>query len=258
MRLTSLALACSVLASTANAGGMGAVQASSLITPFMTGEASYTWSSIDGYNINVQEVGLFTSNKNTQGWGGRIGAGLLDKLSDRFSASAEMGWGYYGRVQLNPALIIPQGVTVIPSVNTNHFNIDQYGLDLLAGILYTRPKYDLFFKAGALFENLRVDAGMNFSELVVGNAALSSQFNGLEDFRFNLPQVLPEIKLGGGYHVTERTLVTLAWMHAFGSTFSLQAPNMRFNPTTQLGNVTVNLQSPTLNSILFGLEHRFA
>ena len=241
-----------------NAGGMGAVQASKpTIYPFIGAEGSYTWSNIVGYNMNVADVGLFTSDKVTQGFGGRVSAGLLDQITENFLASAEMGWAYYGRVKLNPMLIVPSGVAVFPATNSMHVTLDQYGLDVLAGVVYTKPTYDLFFKAGALFENLRIDAAANTKELLAAAPALVTKWNGKETLRYNLPQVLPEIKLGGAYHITQKTVVTLAWMHAFGSTFSFDAPALAFNPTS-LGNLTLNLQSPTLNSVMFGLEHRFS
>lgn len=248
----------SVLTTTAlHAGGMGAVASSKpLITPFMGAEAVYTWSGIDGYNINVINQGLFTNEKVNQGWGGRISAGLLDKISDRFSASAEMGWAYYGRVILKPKFIVSSGVSVAPTSDTLQFNMDQYGLDLLAGVVYTQPKYDLFFKAGALFENLRVKANLNMNQIFAANPTLVFQWNGPTALRLNFPQVMPEIKLGGAYHITDTTLATVSWMHAFGSTFSVEAPNMNSNPI-QFGNLTLNLQNPTLNSVMFGLEHHF-
>ncbi len=248
----------SVLTTTAlHAGGMGAVASSKpFITPFLGAEAAYTWSGIDGYNINVVNEGLFTNEKTNQGWGGRISAGLLDKVSEQFSASAEMGWAYYGRVVLKPKFIVNTGVAVTPTSNTSQSNMDQYGLDLLAGIVYTKPKYDLFFKAGALFENLRINAKLDLSQIVAQSPTLVSQWDGPTALRLNFPQVLPEIKLGGAYHITETTLATVSWMHAFGSTFSVEAPSMHFNPT-RVGNLTLNLQSPTLNSVMFGLEYRF-
>ena len=259
MRLKKHILTLAFLSTTTlHAGGMGAVQASAKqLTPFLAAEAAYTWSDIQPYNINIINEGLFTAENVNQGWGGRIAAGLLEKMSDRFSASAEMGWAYYGRVLLNPKLIVASGAAVIPTEDTMHMNLDQYGLDLLAGIMYTQPKYDLFFKAGALFENLRLDASLDMAELVRQSPTLVTEWNGTQDVRINLPQVLPEIKLGGAYHITEQTSVTLSWMHAFGSTFSIEIPGMQFNPTS-LGNMTYNLQSPTLNSVMFGLEHRFS
>lgn len=245
------------LASNLYAGGMGAAQMSkSDITPFLAGEATYTWPDVYGYNINVANVGDFISNVQNEGWGGRIAAGVLKKMSDRFSASAEMGWGYYGRTNLKPGLLLPSGVTVIPTQDTFRIMMDQYGFDALAGVLYTQPKYDLFFKAGALFENFRVDASTKVNQMMVANPSLSSIYNGNIRVRVNLVQVQPEVKLGGAYHVTDKTLVTLAWMHAFGSSFEVSAPHMNFQPI-QLGNMTFNLQNPTLNSVMFGLEHRF-
>lgn len=246
------------LASNLYAGGMGAVQMSkSDITPFVAAEAAYTWPEVSGYNITIANVGDFTSSVQNEGWGGRIAAGILKKMSDRFSASAEMGWGYYGRVNLKPELFLPRGVAVIPTQDTFHITMDQYGFDVLAGVLYTQSKYDLFFKAGALFENLRVDASTQLNELMVANPNLTSIYNGNMRFRVNFVQIQPEVKLGGSYHVTDNTLVTLAWMHAFGSSFEVSAPHMNFNPI-KLGNMTFNFQNPTLNSVMFGLEHRFA
>ena len=113
----------------------------------------------------------------------------------------------------------------------------------------TQPKYDLFFKAGALFQNSRVSA----QDIAVNDTGTSVSFNN------TIPEVLPEIKLGGAYHVTDKLLATLSWMHAFGGTFNIDAPITESSSvrTLALSNALTSWQSPVLNSVMFGLEYRF-
>ena len=72
------------------------------------------------------------------------------------------------------------------------------------------------------------------------------------------PQIMPEIKIGGAYHLNEHWLLDVAWMHAFGGPLSLSAPSFATSPSLVLGDVTIEAHNPSLNSVMFGLEYRFA
>jgi hypothetical protein len=241
---------------------MGPVSAEPLagFVPFLAGEASYTWPQIDGYNANFQSLANVTSTVQNQGWGGRFAAGLMHAMSDRFAYSAEMGWGYYGHVNLEPRFTVSNGAQVIPPANTIGASMDGYGFDMLAGILYTQPKYDLFFKAGALFENLHVNMSVDPRTILRNNRRAENFVPGSTlTLNRNMPQVMPEIKLGGAYHVTENWSATIAWMHAFGGSLGLSAGDLNLaSNSVRIGDITANLNSPTLNSVMFGLEYRFA
>lgn len=241
------------------AGEMGDV-ASSRFRPFISGEGSYTWPQIDGYKLNVVSLATVTSVTINQGWGGRAAIGGLYAMNDRYAVSAEMGWGYYGNTKLEPHIVAPSGDQIIPKSKTVGLGMDTYGLDILAGIYYTQPKFDLFFKAGALFENIQMNGSITPGTLLRNNPrAKHFIIDGTPSIiavNRSAPAILPEIKLGGAYHLTNNWAITASWMHAFGGEFSLQAPSMNFNPT-QIGNVTVEAHNPTLNTVLFGLEYRF-
>ena len=245
------------------AGAMGPVSAESspAFVPFISGEGTFTWPDIKGYTINVTNLAMIKSKQQTQGWGGRLAVGALHPMTERFALSGEMGWGYYGHTNLEPRFNT-SGVQVIPPAGTVGFAMDQYGFDILAGILYTQSKYDLFFKAGALFADLRTNAGMNPHSMLRGNGP-GNVFtpNAVLALDVNIPQVMPEIKLGGAYHVNEHWMVNASWMHTFGGSLSLSAPQVNMGTSTvpaQIGNIALNLNNPSLNVVMFGLEYRFA
>ena len=247
-----------------NAGPMGSIspmESASRFRPFVSGEGSYTWPQIDGLNFNIVSLATITSVTVNQGWGGRVAAGGLYAMSDRYAFSAEMGWGYYGNAKLEPHFIANSGDQVVPNSETLGLGMDTYGIDILAGIYYTQPKFDLFFKAGALFENIQMNASIIPSALLKNNPRANEFIvNGIPSVMAmsrSVPEVLPEIKLGGAYHLTNNWAVTASWMHAFGGQFGLQAPVISLNPTPIIGNVTVEAHNPTLNTVLFGLEYRF-
>jgi hypothetical protein len=75
----------------------------------------------------------------------------------------------------------------------------------------------------------------------------------------NIGQVMPEIKLGGGYHVTDNWGVTAAWMHAFGGTMGVQADNIGLSSgSVSIGSAVMSLNNPTINSVMFGVEYLFS
>ncbi|MDF1646556.1 MAG: hypothetical protein P1U61_06225 [Legionellaceae bacterium] len=253
--------ACALLvASTtaAYAGTMGDTKPLPLLIPFFAGEGMYTWPDIDGFRIGVDNVGTFTSKQDKQGWGGRLAAGAIHPLTETWAGSAEIGWGYYGSVDMNPSIALNPNTTV--TVNTNAFKVkmDQYGFDILAGLFYTQPQYDLFFKVGALIQNLRVKASLSPDGLGGnGTSGISARLGGNYTASTILVNALPELKLGGGYHINQNWLATLSWMHAFGSSLNINAPSIKNSPAS-IGSVSAQITSPTLNTILFGLEYRFS
>lgn len=263
MRNTLIAsLILSACGTSALAGAMGPVSSHVLpiFTPFISGEAAYSWPQIGGLQVNVPNMANVSSVNEDHGWGGRLAVGILHAMTERFAFSGEMGWGYYGNTNVEPRFGV-SGVQVIPSQDTLSMSLDQYGFDVLAGMLYLQPRYDLFFKAGALFENMQLRTSVQPAVLLTGSS-YAGQFvqNGVNStFKFNmgLPQVMPEIKLGGAYHVTDNWSVNAAWMHAFGGNLSVSAPSLNF-ATPSYSNLTIELHNPSLNTIMFGLEYRFA
>jgi hypothetical protein len=254
--LSAFTLSCCSLA-TVYAGTMGEVKPLPVLIPFVAGEGMYTWPDVDGFHINILNLGTFDSVKDENGWGGRLAAGMIHPLTESFAGSAEVGWGYYGSVDMHPKITLNSGVAVMPTSNSFKVNINQYGFDILAGLLYTKPSYDLFIKVGALIQNLRFKAAVNPIAMTANVPnALATRLNGTYAMHLTLVNALPELKLGGAYHLSEDWLVTLAWMHAFGSSLSVNAPNLGVQPIA-VGNIRAQIQSPTINTILFGLEYRF-
>ncbi|MDF1677444.1 MAG: hypothetical protein P1U32_01975 [Legionellaceae bacterium] len=246
----------------AYAGTMGAAEPMPVLIPFVSGEALYAWPQIDGFYVNVVQdstpLATFTSNKNKDGWGGRIAVGAIHPFSETWGGSAEMGWGYYGSVDMKPR--VQQNPSVSVNVNTNAFkvNVDQYGFDVLAGIFYMQPKYDLFFKAGALMQNFRAKISANPQALGASpTSALGGRLPGTYTLSTMITNTLPEIKLGGHYFVNKNWLATASWMHAFGSSMDINLYSLSTSPAG-LGGANANLKASTLDVVLFGVEYRFA
>jgi len=241
------------------AGTMGAVAKEKEYKPFIIGEAAYSWPDVTGFDVNFTNLARLRSNILINGWGGRIAAGVMRSISDRFALSFEGGLMYNDHFNVQPVYSVT-GAQVIPEKTTVTMNGDQYGFDLLGGIVYSKPKYDLFFKAGALFENTRTHLAVNLHEILRNNDRRRYFREGsTQAINVNIGQVMPEIKLGGGYHVTDNWSVTAAWMHAFGGTMGFHADDMDLQ-TNQLsiGNIAANLNNPSINSVLFGVQYFFS
>jgi len=272
--LLAIALSACSVSTVVNAGGMGPLltKPAPYFVPFLAGEGMYTWPEIDGYRIRVTNIAtstgtesaVFTSQPDNKGWGGRLAVGMMHFMSGQlqpFAGSVEAGWGYYGKVNLVPRVTVSSGVQVIPSGNSISASTEQYGVDLLAGLIYDQPMYDVFVKVGALIQNLKFRSSINPDALASGRTStLLSRLDGTYTPNLMAVNVLPMIRLGGGYHVDKQWLVTASWMHAFGSTLSITAPDINFgtgNTLGGLGRISAQVASPTLNTVMFGIEYRF-
>ena len=229
---------------------MGSVLAQSEFIPFISGEGLFAWPTVKGFTITTPppELNVGTSKINNRGWGGRIAAGLMTPINERFAYSGEVAWGYYGHTQMPVVFDKPLSKT---DINTGLGNttgsLERWGFDVLAGLLYTQPKYDLYVKAGALFQNLRV----NLSDIVVNREQGSISTNS------NIPNVLPEIKLGAAYHITDHLGANVSWMYAFGGPFDVILPYNDVNGVGKIGASSMELKNPSMNVVMFGLEYRF-
>lgn len=229
------ALSCS---SFAFAGDMGDGNSGMCVTTFFALEAGYTNNTIDGYDISV--VGLnatLAPTKTTNGYSGRLAAGVVDKVYDELALSGEIGWGYYGRTSLNTTL-----------VNSVFYLSNSYtltGFDALAGIAYVQPSFSLFFKAGALIENMNKSSNLNINSI---DGSTFANF-ALED---NKTEVLPEIKLGGAYNFNDNWALTAAYVHAFGSSVKISGNVDGFG---NLSNVKVYNQNPSINTVFIGIQY---
>jgi|GEM_PF-1259537 len=270
--LLAIALSACSASTLLHAGGMGAPKKPTpFLIPFLAGEGMYTWPQVDGYNLDLlnatvqgttQNIHITSSNEN-QGWGGRLAGGFLHPMSGRFQSflgSIEAGWGYYGKMDLNPIASTGNGTTVAISTSDAGMSMKQYGVDLLAGLVYDQPQYDVFFKVGALIQNLKLEININPQGLESTAGAvpgrIATALNGGYSMNPTMVNVLPMLRLGGGYHISKNWLATASWMHAFGSTLKIDMPDMNFSSRT-VGNLAAQIASPSLDAVLFGFEYRF-
>ena len=199
------------------AGVMKEVKPLPVLIPFVAAEGLYSWPEVDGFHIGVIGVGKFVSKKDESGWGGRMAVGAIHPLTKLWAGSAEVGWAYYGYVDLNPAFEAGEFTQVQVTATGKAFdvNMDQYGFDVLAGILYMQPKYNLFFKAGALAQNLRLTVLVDPTELAGDNrtAGLAKRLPGTYKLATTLVNVLPEIKVGGEYYINKNWILVHFWTH---------------------------------------------
>ncbi len=256
--------ACALLLSgmtAAYAGTMGEVDPLPVLIPFVAGEGLYSWPEVDGFNLEVLRVGTFTSQVDKSGWGGRLAVGAIHPFTETWAGSAEVGWGYYGSINMDPGFQLAPNSAAQITATGKAFKIDmeQYGFDVLAGVFYMKPKYDLFFKAGALVQNLRLNIKADPTQLAGDNqaAGLSRRLPGQYKLATTMVNALPELKVGGMYHINKDWLVSLSWMHAFGSELSVDIRAMTVNPVV-LGSTVAQIRVPTIDVFLFGLEYRFA
>ncbi len=250
--LSSMLLACAA----SYAGDMGPVESYNL-KPFILGEAAYSWPQVEGMSMRLTNATI-TSDIQNQGWGGRLAAGLMRQISEKFALSFEGGLIYNDHIAVNP-IIHYNGAQIKLDQPIFSGSFDQYGLDLLGGISYVRPKYDLFFKAGALLENMRSRISVSSNAVLTGNNRQQNFVKGAtQTINTNVGQVMPEIKLGGAYHYSEDWSVTASWMHAFGGTLSSGGNMDLTSGAVRIGGVNLSLNNPTINSVLFGVQYNFS
>jgi hypothetical protein len=240
----------SALSLSAHAGTMGAIITPPYSHPFVSAEGGYTWSKIDGLHINVVDIVTLNSNKSRHGGSARLAAGLEREIGHAWMMSGEIGYGYYGYTSTSPRAAGPLlDMVGAPNFSAIHMKFTQDGFDALAGIIYHQPAFDLFFKAGALVQNSHRKLNIDLGSLI------GVDLNGKAQVKMNQTEVMPEIKLGGAYHVTENFSILGSWTHAFGANSKIQANLNIFNP---IGSINIDLENPTLNVLMVGLQYNFA
>lgn len=237
-----------------NAGGMGPIVAPSWHA-FISAEGGYTWNQIGELELVFPSLGgSIDSRLNNQGGSARVATGIIHPVNDLFFISGEIGWGYYGNTKSTPFIegtldsIIPDPTSLDGALN---MKTTLYGFDILAGAIYNQPKFDLFFKAGALIQNAQTTASLDTAGLG-GFVALHA------NIKTNQTQAMPEIKLGGSYHVTDRFSILASWSHAFGATRKGTGDLGDGLSFSNLGRYTLNAQNPTIDVVLAGLQYNFA
>jgi len=258
-----------LLVSSAYAGGMEPVARSPILYTFVGAEGGYTWNDINGIKINTLDSGGdsyfdagVTSSRNAGG-SARVYAGLMRLIyRDALYFSGEVGWGYYGKTTLTLHYITdnPNSSNLNGSTLTDTFN----GFDALIGLVYNQPRYDLFLKAGALLQNSNLNGHLIVNQPPNPNNNSFSYTN--VGVKLTLPQTLPEIKVGGAYHVNENISVSATYAHAFGYATQVNVGALNCNNGTganctggtisnTLANASVN---PSMDIVMLGLQYRFA
>jgi hypothetical protein len=250
-----------LLSPTVFAGTMGPVAEPGFYM-FVLGEGNYTWNQRNGIdfvftgegpNNTVETVNILSRNHDN-GWGGRLAVGAARQISaSPFFFSGEVGYGYFGNTDLSPIIAGSGQAAAGISQVANDTRLKAYvdGFDVLVGPIYTQPMYDLFFKAGALVQNSRGSLNSNIGFIIDPNG--NDGGSGLLDVKLSRTQVMPEIKLGGSYHINPAWSLTAAWTHAFGD-----SPRLSGSFSQSALNVNLNLRNPTLDVASLGLQYNFA
>lgn len=240
-----------LFASVASAGTMGPLAVYPNLS-FVSVEGGYTWNRAKGINAsffdeNDDLITIF-SNQKKKGGTARVAYGSLRPLNDLFFLSGEIGWGYYGKNVYRFSAVDTTIDAITVDLDGADFNNTLWGFDILAGIAYRAPRYDIFFKAGGLIQNSQVK--LRTEELDISEDIFPSNFT----FRQNSTQVLPVIKLGASYYWWENLSLFGAWTYAFGSTPKVYLREGLDTPA--FGDV--NLRNPTMNVVTGGLAFWFA
>lgn len=225
-----------ISSSMCHAGAMGPASTQGMSNIFFGGiEGSYTWNQTDPFTFNSR-----VTSQTNQNWGGRLSLGVAHPVSDNLRFSAELGGGYYGSTTLSAPLFD----------SSCRGTLDGY--DLLVGAIYKLDRLDVFGNVGFMSLNNRIDEKTNLTLLVPGGFT-----TGFTETRYNQTQTLPEIKVGGIYNLNDRLGVSLSYMHLFGTKVS----NVSTETASAAGitqNWTINVQNPTLDSVLLGLRYSIA
>lgn len=238
---TSLLISAIVLSSSAVYAGGPSVEPMSQnnnLPLFATVEGGYTWNAFGNTTVNG-----VTASKSDKGVSARaaVGATHYSTSNPNVSYTAEGGWGYYGKTEY---------ISSSSGVDAKDYI---YGIDFLAGVNYAvNNMFDLFVKAGALVQNIRINRTTDLSRFVAGGTV-----TGTDTERKTVSSVIPEIKLGGVYNINEAWGISLAYMHAFGNNVSMSVSKTH-GADSATSNTTITGAPVTLNNVMLGLRYRFS
>ncbi len=196
---------------------------------FAGGEGAYNWIQTDSFFFNDQRI-----KQAEQNWGGRASAGLLYFPTDKFGIGLEMGWGYYGRVSV--------------SSNIDRWSASKHiqGYDVLFDMQYTINKIDLLGNVGFMIQkqNFNLNTYNNDSNFRTNLDAALVNF-------YDKTEILPEVKLGGVYHLTNNIGISLAYMYVFGSEYQNSDSG---DDDSGDGDGSKN---PSLGTLMLGVRYSF-
>ncbi|CAM2801766.1 outer membrane beta-barrel protein [Legionella worsleiensis] len=241
-KLTLLSLMSALsFSSVIHAGGMG--EANSCCSSYFSLEGGYTWNNIDGYDFVILDNNTLLSSRLTDDeYTGRFAAGVLTMFADQFAATAEVGWGYYGKTTVNPARL--NVAAAIPAALTSSHTLS--GFDALLGVAYVQPYYSVSFKAGALIQNMQNNTTAFYSPDI--SLPLVDSYNE----KAVQTAVLPEIKLGAAYNFNENWSLTGSYLFALGASPKTTGV---FNLNNSTGSLNVDKRNPTINTLLVGVQY---
>ena len=223
------------------AGAMGPMDLSMVrIKQFVGAEAAATWLIMNNFRVDApSRVAILPANV-VGIWGGRISGGMMIPYNREFYFTAETGWNYFGH----------------GSLTSNYaFSGTLEGADLLVGAAYKySKKLDFFAKFGTLFERFVVSVRRTHLLATINNEPTFVDLS----LKGPILDTIPEVKVGGAYHLTNELDITLSYMHSFGSD-----PNFRILHTSTDSDgyrhliMDIDARGPALNSIMLGLQYTF-
>lgn len=222
------------------AGAMGVIDSTPCLISFLALEGGYTWNQIENYEFSLTGInGRLYSHKSDKGFSGRLAGGIIRPLNEQFALSSEIGFGYYGRTSLDQAGTIPSSLPVRLNIGNT-----LSGFDALVGVGYTASSYSLFFKTGALIQNMSTRTRANFTPF---NVALANSVESI-----NYTSVLPELKMEGAYNLSSDWALTASYFHAFGSNPKTTG---NFNVNTLNASFNTNVRNPSLDTVMLGIQY---
>lgn len=217
------------------AGAMGAADSVPCLSSFFLLEGGVSGNQLKGYEYTLTGAdGHLKSQEKNTNYAGRLSAGMQRAVTEEFAVSSEIGYGIYGRTKHTPDTLS------FATLNLQH---TMNGFDALAGIAYTDIDWSLFFKAGALVETRTTKTTSDLTFLLPLEARYQETVHHTS--------VLPEIKVGGIYNFDQNWGVTLAYMHAFGSSTKTTGD---INVNTQTITYTNDQQNPSINAVMLGIQ----
>ena len=222
-----------------NAGSMGDVHSGSLsyrgILPFASIEAFPVWVAYG--NVTYSQPGYASTTKRTAlSGGGRVAAGFAYPYTANIDLTAEAGWNYFGQKSIKTYY------------NTFGNSVSLSGVDSLVGFAIKKNNFECFLKAGALFQ-------VTSYNIAYINSSTSPSYN----LHWNgvISDILPEVKVGSTYNINKNWGVSLAFMHAFGTSPQLNIAAISTS-AGQSYNIVADMNGPSLNAIQIGARYQFA
>jgi hypothetical protein len=224
------------------AGEMG--EADCAPSGFISLEGGYTWNKISGLKFTSDLISFSSTPKNTK-TSLRLAAGMIHMLDEQFALTGELGWGYYGKSKFSFPTNTSIPVTSVPL--SSEYTL--YGFDALIGTAFIQTYYSLYFKAGALIQNMQQNNTSSYTNY-------SASFPGLYTLneKHNSTAVLPAIKLGAAYNIDSNWAITGSYLLALGASTGATATSSTTSGQANL-TVTTNTQNPATNSFMIGVQY---